>query len=221
MSEFNKYARKLDEIAREALTQYEKAAKRKEEAEKAQRAAPERQGLTDATYAARAARARADALEAEQGERDARRAMDESYRRQIAELRGELVTALDEAFRADPQQIDNATLELLKSGICTPTEYAALLDKALASDNHTMARLIGKYASDAAAAAQEAAGGYAGDATATALRAVSYKANGLDGKPWLEAFDFLESIYSRAVNEPFLATVDRWDKLTSETIERF
>lgn len=220
MSEFNQYARRLDSIAREALTKYEAAAARKE-AEKAQRLTPERQGTLDANYAARAARARADALEAAQGERDARRAMDESYRRQIAELRGELVAALDEAFRADPQQIDNATLELLKSGICTPAEYAALLDKALASDNHTMARLIGKYASDAAAAAQEAAGGYAGDPTATALRAVSFKAKGLDGKPWLDAFDFLESIYSRAVSEPFLATVARWDNLTKEAIEGF
>jgi hypothetical protein len=72
-------------------------------------------------------------------------------------LRKELVAAVDEAFRVDPAQIESATLELLKCGICTPDEYGVLLNKAATAGNVNMARLIGKYAENAAAAAQEAA----------------------------------------------------------------
>lgn len=220
MSEFNKYARKMDEIARAAFDEYGKAADRERRAEDARRQHPQRQGVVSADYAATSARAQADYLEAVQGREAVRRKMDEGeYRQQINALRKELAAAVDEAFRVDPAQIDSATLELLKSGICTPDEYGALLNKAAAAGNVTMARLIGKYAEDAATAAQTAAGGYMGDPTATALRAVTYQARSYNGKQWLEAFDYMTDVYNRAIRNPGM--IDAWDGLTAEAVEKF
>ncbi len=145
--------------------------------------------------------------------------MENEYKHQIEATRKELAAAVGEAFRADPAQIDTATLELLKSGICTPDEYGALLHKAAEDGNPTMCRLIGRYAEDAAAAALEAAGGYMGDPTASALRAVSYQSKSYNGKQWLEAFDYLTDVYNRACRNP--AMIDRWDGLTAETVDRF
>ena len=61
-----------------------------------------------------------------------------------------------------------------------------------------------------------------GDPTATALRAVTYRARNYNGKPWLEAFDFMVDVYNRACSEPrALATTERWETLTSEAVEKF
>lgn len=211
MSEFNKYARKLDEIAREAFKESKSAADRMERAQAARN-----QHMDDVA----AARAKAEYMEAEQAVREARRKMDEGvYRQQINATRKELAAAVDEAFRVNPEQIDSATLELLKSGICTPDEYAALLNKAANNGNVTMCRLIGKYADDAATAAQEAAGGYMGDPTASALRVVAYQSRNYNGKQWLDAFDHMTDVYNRACRNPSM--IDAWDGLTAETVEQF
>jgi hypothetical protein len=77
MSEFNNYARKMDEIARAAFDEYSKAADRERRAEDARRQYPQRQGVVSADYAATSARAQADYLEAVQGREAVRRKMDE------------------------------------------------------------------------------------------------------------------------------------------------
>lgn len=218
MSEFNKYARKLDEIARAAFAESKTAAARLERANQA-RIKPE-SSPNQHVDAVAAERAKLEYLEMEQAAREVRRKMDEGeYRQQINATRKELAAAVDEAFRVNPEQIDSATLELLKSGICTPDEYGALLKKAASEGNVTMCRLIGKYANDAATAAQEAAGGYVGDQTASALRAVVYQSRNYNGKQWLDAFDYMTDVYNRACRNPGM--IDAWDKLTAETVEKF
>lgn len=68
--------------------------------------------------------------------------------RQRAELRAGLQKELRADGAASPDAIDGNALELLKSGIMTPDDYYALLDKY--DNNPTMLRMIGKYAQDAA-----------------------------------------------------------------------
>lgn len=221
MSRFSQYARKLDEIVRAALNEYEKAVSRRNEADERRKQYPERNLLVSPDYAVTSARAKADYMAADQAVRAARNKMGGEYMQQIKAVRRELEDAVNKAYQVDPEQIDNATLELLKSGICTPDEYMELLDKAAASGNATMARLVGKYAGDAAAAALEAAGGHYSDQTAAALRAVTIKAKGYNGNEYLEAFDNLVSVFERACRDPSLSTTARWDTLTPEIISAF
>lgn len=219
MSEFNEYAQRFDGIMRTIRAERKEIEARKTVAEDAKHEYPQRSGVTP-EYAAKSSRAIADYAAAEEELRMLRRSMEDgSYRQQIKELRKELEISLDKAFRVDPEKIDNATLELLKSGICTPNEYAVFLNKAIDGGNPTMARLICKYAEDAAAAAVEKAGGHMGDPTATALRNVVNDGRAYNGKRWLDAFDYMEDIFNRASRNP--AMLELWDGLTAELLEKF
>ena len=218
MSKFNEYARKLDAIAKAAFKESKDAAAALERAEDAKRRNPMRSGAVTADYAATSARAQADYLDAVQKQKEVTEKMaDGEYRQQIKKLRGELAAAVNSAYQVKPDQIDTNALELLKSGIMKPDEYATMLNNAAASGNATMARLVGKYAENAAAAIAENDGLY--DPNATALRQVSYQAKAYNGEQWLKAFDMMVDVYDRATRNPYM--IDQWDSLTGETVETF
>jgi hypothetical protein len=108
-------------------------------------------------------------------------------------------------------------MELLKSGIVKGSEYMRLLRKAQDGGNHTMARLIGKYAADAAAARAENNG--FNDDEAKALRMVDYAAKADTGKDRIDAFDDMTALYGRCVKNPYM--IDHWERFTAEVVEKF
>ena len=225
MSEFNDYAVRMNDIVKAAFAEYSKASDRLTTAEENLKNNPAPMYPTDSQFtelSEKHARAQADYYKAEQGLKDVRKKLIEDYPREIKSLRGELEEALTSAFRVDPAKIDNATMELLKSGVCTPDEYAFLFKKARDANNATMARLIGKYAADASAAAVEAAGGFLNDPTATEFRIVADAANRYNGKQWLDAFDYLTNCYNRAAQNPaVLSHGYDLDGLMAAVVEKF
>ena len=216
MSKFNSYAKKLDEQARTAFKAYRDAEAAYKKAEQKAREYPQRNGMVNADYAAKSARAQADFLEAKQAYETARRTFRESDT-QFNAMRRELAAAIDDAYSADPAQLDTATLELLKSGILTGSEYAKLLEQAKAASNPTMVRMIGRYAGEAAKARGESHG--MNDREATALRMAEYNSRSYTGGDRLQAFDNMVELYHRCTNNP--AMIDHWDRFTAETIEKF
>lgn len=214
MSKFNSYARKVDEIAKAAFEDYRKAEQAYKKAEEQARQYPQRHGMVDAQYAAKSARAQADFLEAKEAMKAAKTAF-EGHKSEIAALRKELVSELDDHYAADPAALDSATLELLKSGVLKANEYGKLMDKAQSDGNYTMARMIAKYAGDAA----EQRGSKYGqnDEQARVLRGISYTANQNNGNETLQAFDLMGDVYNRAVNNPGM--IDHWGELTSNALE--
>ena len=216
MSKFNSYAKKLDEQARAAFKAYRDAEAAYKKAEQKAREYPQRNGMVNADYAAKSARAQADFLEAKQAYETARRTFRESDT-QFNAMRRELAAAIDDAYSADPAQLDTATLELLKSGILTGSEYAKLLEQAKAASNPTMVRMIGRYAGEAAKARGESHG--MNDREATALRMAEYNSRSYTGGDRLQAFDNMVELYHRCTNNP--AMIDHWDEFTAETIEKF
>ena len=216
MSKFNSYAKKLDEQARAAFKAYRDAEAAYKKAEQKAKEYPPRNGFVDASYAAKSARAQADFLEAKQAYETARRTFRESDT-QFNAMRRELAAAIDDAYSADPAQLDTATLELLKSGILTGSEYAKLLEQAKAASNPTMVRMIGRYAGEAAKARGESHG--MNDREATALRMAEYNSRSYTGGDRLQAFDNMVELYHRCTNNP--AMIDHWDEFTAETVENF
>ena len=216
MSKFNSYAKKLDEQARAAFKAYRDAEAAYKKAEQKAREYPQRNGMVNADYAAKSARAQADFLEAKQAYETARRTFRESDT-QFNAMRRELAAAIDNAYSADPAQLDTATLELLKSGILTGSEYAKLLEQAKAASNPTMVRMIGRYAGEAAKARGESHG--MNDREATALRMAEYNSRSYTGGDRLQAFDNMVELYHRCTNNP--AMIDHWDEFTAETVENF
>lgn len=216
MSKFNGYAKKLDEQARAAFKAYRDAEAAYKKAEQKAREYPQRNGMVNADYAAKSARAQADFLGAKQAYETARRTFRESDT-QFNAMRRELAAAIDDAYSADPAQLDTATLELLKSGILTGSEYAKLLEQAKAASNPTMVRMIGRYAGEAAKARGESHG--MNDREATALRMAEYNSRSYTGGDRLQAFDNMVELYHRCTNNP--AMIDHWDEFTAETVENF
>lgn len=211
MSEFNHYIRQINDIAAEAFKEYTAVETAYKNAENKKNAFPRRNGL-GADYAAKSARAEADYAEALAAYDKFRKNGFYGYRQRMNEVRKEFVAAVESHFTADPAALDMATLELLKSGILKPAEYNRLMDKAINDNNHTMARMIGQHA--------KAAAENAGDRdTATALRSVSYKSNGMNGSNYVEAFDFVTGLYDRCSRNP--ALYSKWDELAGEVIEKF
>ena len=79
---------------------------------------------------------------------DARRgdymAMQREHESKVVELRERFEAYLDDHYAASPDKMDSATMQLLNSGICKPTDLARLVDRH--ADNPTMLRIVGNYA---------------------------------------------------------------------------
>lgn len=71
-----------------------------------------------------------------------------------ARLTADLRAAVAADSAVNPNDVDAATMELLKSGVCRGSDFEALARRF--DGNSTMTRLIGKYASDAAQNAHSA-----------------------------------------------------------------
>lgn len=214
MSKYNNYAKKLNKIANETFDEYRAAEAAVKSAEAKCRAYPLRNGA-DSNYLAKSARAEADLAEARNAFEQVRRHLFDEKRREIATVRAELEKTLSDAFAADPSAVDMQTLELMRSGILTASEYDRLIDSAAAAENHTMVRLLSQSAADAAGKA-DAMGDKDG---ARNYRVVSYKGKSANGNQYLEAFDYLSNTFSRC--ERNFSLTKKWDELTAEVVESF
>lgn len=67
-----------------------------------------------------------------------------SHEKKVAELREKFIYHLDEYYSASPDKLDSSTMELLNSGICTPSELARLAERH--KGNPTMRRVIAAHA---------------------------------------------------------------------------
>ena len=212
MSRFNSYAKRMNEIANATFEEYRRAEAAVKSAESRCNAYPRRNGA-DPSYMAKSARAEADLAEANAQFEHCRRHLFDDKRREIAAVRAELEKAVFDAFAADPKAVDTNTLALMNSGIMTADEYSRLIDSAIASGNFTMTRLLAKSAADMAEKTT-------GDADVSrSYRLVSHKGKGMDGREYLQAFDFMTDTFNRCERNFALST--KWDELTSPVVDSF
>ena len=212
MSRFNDYAKKLNEIANATFEEYRRAEAAVKSAESRYKAYPRRNGA-DPAYMAKSARAEADLAEARNAFDQMRRHLFDDKRREIAAVRAELEKTVFDAFAADPKAVDSNTLALMNSGIMTADEYSRLIDSAIASGNFTMTRLLAQSAANMAEKTT-------GDADVSrSYRLVSHKGKGMDGREYLQAFDFLTDTFNRCERNFALST--KWDELTSPVVDSF
>lgn len=211
MSKFNHYIRQINDIAAEAFDEYNAAKNAVDAAESKRNAYPRKNGM-GYEYAAKSARFEAEYQEAKATLEAFKRNGFYNHRKRMDEVRNAFIAEIGSAFAADPAQLDMATLELMKSGILNASEYSRLMDKAINDGNHTMARMIAQHAKAAADSTDDRE-------DAAAFRAVAYKGNGMNGNNYIEAFDFVTSLYDRCSRNP--ALYSKWDELAGEVIEKF
>ena len=211
MSKFNRFATKLDIIAREAFGTFEQLDKRMRDAQNKLKNYPERHGLVPAEYQAEQAKARASYFEAKAAMDKAKRELPDNARKEAAIVREELEKALFDKFAVHPDQVNIQTMELLKSGILKDSEYVFLVNDAIEHENYTMARIIAKQAEDMANTrpANEA----------VILRHVAEIGKKDYSADFLSTYDGLVEIMNRCLNN--LDMADHWGEFTMEITEGF
>ena len=215
MSKFNRHARELDTIAKETFTNYREA---ETKLKAAQSRADElgKHASESAENAAKYARAQATLIEAKENMRAASDEF-EAGRKSIKAIRDRLVAEISEEYAAKPEQINLATIELMKAGVMSSSEYRRIFDAARADGNSTMARIIAKYAATEAEKAVKKNGEL--DEEASGFRQIVFDGNHENGGEILEAFDAFVNVYNRT--EHNTALIGYWDELTSAAIENF
>ena len=193
------YSEKTREIIATAHDEFVNAETRFKDAERKHFENPRRKGLVPAEYVATAAQAEADYLTAKAEFERVKREMPK-YSDQLAALRKNLVEDVESANSIDPAQLDTAVLELLKSGIMRPREYAQQLERARNDGNTVMTRIIGEYAERAAEAAEAKNGSI--DPEARALRMIANKSKANEGNERLKTFDEVSTTFGRCISNP-------------------
>ena len=120
--------------------------------------------------------------------------------------------AAKEGYRVVNKAIDGNTMELLRSGILKPAEYATLFENANQANNATMCRLIAKAAADAAANAKD-------DDVARQFRHTANRGRDVNGQPYMDAFDSMADALDRSLRRTYL--IPKWDELTAHIRENF
>ena len=149
MSQYNKYAQRLDTAFKTAREEYMEAWNQLQAAQKANTDA---QAWRAETYRGendlRRQQARAQLLEAEHTFRAAESRVWAEFDRQKDAIRRDLESKVRASSTVDPDAIDANALELLKSGILAADDVFSLVDKY--DSNITMLRLISKTAKELA-----------------------------------------------------------------------
>lgn len=205
MSEFNSYAKKVDEIARTVFAEYV-------EREQALKKATDKMNASANGSALEKARAKADYEQEKETYGHFLRNNPGQAKDDIANIRAELEKAISSQHVFDAEQVDSVTLELLKSGLLTAREYADILTKAEKTKNYTLSQLVGRYAMKQARETSDTM-------EQNALYSVHARSNADSANRYLADFDTLTDIFNRTVNNT--AMIGYWDSLAGSIIENF
>lgn len=216
MSEFKKYAEKLNEMAKAAFMAYRTAEIDTAACKQKLDTLPNKVGMVDEEYAAKYARAKADYLEAVDNLQKAKQKL-YSTGDSIRAMRAELAEAVNKKYAADPEQIDSKTLTLLESGVLTPYDFSNLMERAIKDENYTMTKLIAKHAGNAI---EKTAAAYGANSPQVKMLRVTQELGKSDpGVTHINAYDALLYIYDRTAKNPKM--IDSWDNFTEATIKDF
>lgn len=204
---YNKYMRKMDAEAKKHFEAYKSAEDNYEAAKKTAKQYPKIYPERDPKYTANRILAETSLEEAKQAFYKAQRNFTDSVTK-FNSIRAELADEVEFAYAADPSKVDRETMELMRSGILTASEYTRLMNNA--ADNPTMQRLIAKAAADRAENTKD-------DKEADALRRLSFTID--DGSEHLKTFDTLVDVYKRCTKNPVL--ISKWDELCGDTVQNY
>lgn len=204
MSNFNSYARRMNDAAKKIFSEYQAAEAAFTAAKEAKSRGPRiiHGGFQDAQEVAKAAR----------------RDLPERGRREFQAIRAELVDAMNSAFTIDPAQVDTAALELMKSGICGANDFEKLLADADRASKQTMLRLVASYAGKAYESARDSK--IPADQVELArLYDVSQHGQRATESALLGAADAMADTFQRCINNSGM--IPHWDELMGDVVESF
>ena len=214
MSEFNHFAKELDEAFRTARSEYaavyDELTKAKENASTAGLDAVKKQIAT------------LQLQEAEKKMRQETGRIWSVFDAKAAELRSALEKEVQTSNLADPSAIDSNAVELMKTGVLTVDDYFGFADRY--DGNPTMLKLIGHYAKEAA----DSAGDRKDKVALTVLAQDCAKGAGPTLKAWdsmMTAANYCSGRGGSGNRRPTpgvtLSMGEWWEQLSGEIVENF
>ena len=225
MSQYNKYAQRLDTAFKTAREEYMEAWNQRQAAQKANTDA---QAWRAETYRGendlRRQRAKAELLEAEHTFKATESRVWAEFDRQKEAIRRDLESDVRASSTVDPDAIDANALELLKSGILTADDIFSMVNKY--DSNLTMLRLISKTAKELADDKQHT------DAKTRGLLYTLCNQIGNGKNSTMRNFDDLVEISNycsgrggggtqRTTPAHTVAMAGKWEELASTAVENF
>lgn len=128
-------------------------------------------------------------------------------------IKNRYAKSLDDAFVVNPEQLDQATVKLLESGVLKPNDYIHLFESAKQKQNVTMMRLIAKSARE-----YDSLEHPRGD-EGTKLRIMESEARQMVGGNRLNVFTGAVEAFHRRIKEPGLNNTDTWDTMIMPALE--
>lgn len=218
MSMFNRFAVDADRIAKKAFEQYRKAETALENAEQKVKDYPEIFGQPQSDeYMMKSKTAKVELLKAQEGLKIAQ-ATFRNHMNELNDMRANLVKAIETEYGVNPSDVDQNTMELLKSGMLTAKDFERLMENAKKSGNHTMVHMIAKYAGEKAE--KEEPDNIVNDvpsADVQLLQSISHEGYMDNGQEILNQFDVLLYAFDKTSQNPLM--IDDWGELTSAIVE--
>ena len=221
MSKYSNFAKNLDAAFKTARDEYAAAYAKYEQAARAamdaQHRAPDDTAIS---YELRKAKAEAARVEQKAAFDEVCKRVWPDFNRKRAELRADLEKAIAADSIVDPAALDNNAVYLMDSGTMTAADYAAFAEKY--SGNHTMLKLVGHYAAEAAKTTDSRR-------EAAALNAIALDCQSGEGAV-MRAWDSISAIsdscgdgdgYRRKSPGVIVSMSEKWDDLAGEAVENF
>lgn len=147
---FKKYSQQLNALAEEIISERISLENRLKKAEADAKQYPTRYGLVAPEYAVESQKAELELKAAQK----AKLQFDINVHGKIAsgvnDIRRAFVKEVSDVYAVNPKGVDPGTVELLKSGVMTPDDFAKTITDAKDSNNVALMRLAAKYAREEA-----------------------------------------------------------------------
>lgn len=209
MSKFNSFAKRVDDLVKERFAEYRLVKAKVIDAEETSKKAQAKRGI-DAEYGYKADIAMAELRKAREDFRKVKYGL-VTMNDTVANIRREMILALNDEYASKPSDIDLQTVELLKSGILSERDYLFMLKNA---PNRTMKRIIadsfGKWINANTGIEKT---------KAFELNQIVTNAKADDERNYIDAFDYLADAVNRTTKNESL--FDRWEQITGNIVQNF
>ena len=147
---FKKYSQQLNALAEEIIGERISLENRLRDAEANAKQYPTRYGLVAPEYAVESQKAELEFKAAQKAKLQFDFRAEGKITSRVYDIRRHFIDEVADVYSVNPKSVDPATIELMKSGIMTPTDFQKIIAEAKADNNVALMRLAAKYATDEA-----------------------------------------------------------------------
>lgn len=143
---FKKYSQQLNALAKEIIGERISLENRLKKAEADAKQYPTRYGLVAPEYAVEAKKAELELKAAQKAKLQFDMMTPAKITSKVADIRRAFMNEVSDVFAVSAKGVASGTVELLKSGVLTPTDFQKIIADAKASNDVALMRLAAKYA---------------------------------------------------------------------------